>query len=291
VYQKSMGALSSSIHHTLPSRRRLRTRVSTETRAAAVAGRNLRGLAHDDSIIRSQQSLLILDGVRSSPLFAGLSADPQRELRDHAIERSFGSREFIFREDDPVRFVDVIGSGSVKITQLSREGAEVILRVACAGCPLDGMGDGAETVHTTTARAIRDCSILSWDASVFAKLVERFPLLQRNATAIVRRRLKMLEQSFCDISTAPAPQRLARILLRLTSYAPCNDSESLGLSREELAQMIGTSPFTISRLLREWAERQIVYVSRNGVVIDDLQTLVQLSEESDGEQNELPHIA
>jgi Crp-like helix-turn-helix domain len=45
-----------------------------------------------------------------------------------------------------------------------------------------------------------------------------------------------------------------------------------------MAQMIGTSLFTISRLLCEWAERNIVYVNRDGVTIDDLAALTQLSE-------------
>jgi CRP-like cAMP-binding protein len=101
----------------------------------------------------------------------------------------------------------------------------------------------------------------------------------------------MLEQAFCDMSTARAPQRLARVLLRLTKHAPCSSPDSLGLSREELAQMIGTTLFTISRLLRDWAERQIVYVSRNGLVIENMEALQQLAEHGDDDEECLPEIA
>ena len=280
MYKKDEGTRSGNGGTQLLSNHGIETAVTSRSSAirATAARRSARAFAYD--VARRGPGTFFSECVLSSPLFTGLSETAHEELCDRATERSFLSGEMIFREDDPVRFVDVIGSGSVKITQLSREGGEVILRVNGAGCLLDGMGDASETVHTTSAWAIRDCSILSWETSEFAKFVERYPLILRNAASIVKHRLKTLEQSFCDISTARVPQRLARLLLRL-SVPQCNSTESLGLSREELAQMTGTSLFTISRLLRDWAERQIVYVTRNAVEIEDRQALQELADQSD----------
>ena len=95
------------------------------------------------------------------------------------------------------------------------------------------------------------------------------------------RRLKLLQDAFCDLSTARVPQRLARVLLRLAAEGPSNPADAWGVSREELAQMTGTSLFTISRLLRDWAERQIVYVDRSGVSIENLATLVRISDDDE----------
>jgi CRP-like cAMP-binding protein len=198
-----------------------------------------------------------------------------------ATERSFASRATIFREDDPICFVDVVATGSVKVTRLSREGSEVILRVERAGSPVDGLGAHYEPVHTTSAYAMRDCRILSWNAVEFASLTARHPVLQRNAALVMTRRLKLLQDTFCDLSTARVPQRLARVLLRLAAEGTSNPADAWGLSREELAQMTGTSLFTISRLLRDWAERQIVYVDRNGVAIDNFATLVLIAEDNE----------
>ncbi len=289
MYKKCEGTRPGNRNTALLSSRKTQTSVTVHWRSDGLAGRDARAFAHDS--VQRQSDTFVSDCLRTSPLFAGLLPSAIQELCGSVIERAVSSHNIIFREDDPVRFIDVVRSGSAKITQLSPEGAEVILRIACAGCPLDGMGDGSEPVHTTTAWAIRDCSILSWEASVFTAFVNRFPVLQRNATAIVRGRLKMLEQAFCDMSTARAPQRLARILLRLTMYSPCSSPNSLGLSREELAQMIGTTLFTISRLLRDWAERQIVYVSRNGLVIENMEALQQLAEHGDDDRESLPEIA
>jgi CRP-like cAMP-binding protein len=231
--------------------------------------------------LATQRKIFALECIRTSPLFADLPPSAESELSACATERSFASRETIFREDDPIRFVDVIATGSVKVTRLSREGSEVILRVERAGSPVDGVGAHYEPVHTTSAYAMRGCCILSWDAVEFASLAARHPILQRNAALVMTRRLKLLQDSFCDLSTARVPQRLARVLLRLAAEGPSNPADAWGMSREELAQMTGTSLFTISRLLREWAERQIVYVDRNGVAIENLPMLVRISEDNE----------
>ena len=249
-----------------------------EWQTSGVAGRNARSLAHDTSVIQRQKRD-ISGLLRASSLFAGLSPSGEVELCDSAIERSFSNRKVIFHEDDLVRFVDIVVRGSVKITQVSPEGDEVILRIERPGSPTDGMGE--EKVHSTTAWAVRECVLLSWDAKLFANFTEKHPAIQRNATAIMARRLRALSESFCDLSTARVPQRLARLLLRLSGGGSAIQ-EPLGLSREELAQMTGTSLFTTSRLLREWADLDIVHVNRSGVLIEDLDTLTRLSQETDG---------
>jgi CRP/FNR family transcriptional regulator, nitrogen oxide reductase regulator len=231
--------------------------------------------------LATQRRTFSLECIRTSPLFADLPPSAESELSACATERSFASRETIFREDDPIRFVDVIATGSVKVTRLSREGSEVILRVERAGSAVDGLGAHYEPIHTTSAYAMRDCCILSWDAVEFASLAARHPILQRNAALVMTRRLQLLQDSFCDLSTARVPQRLARVLLRLAAEGPSNPADAWGLSREEMAQMTGTSLFTISRLLREWAERQIVYVDRSGVAIENFATLVRISEDNE----------
>jgi CRP-like cAMP-binding protein len=78
--------------------------------------------------------------VRASSLFTGLTAAAQLELAESAVQRSFSGRQMIFHEDNPSLYVDVIGTGSVKLTQASQEGYEVILRIERAGSPITELG-------------------------------------------------------------------------------------------------------------------------------------------------------
>ena len=285
MYTNWTGVVPRTSASEVPSDASAKARPESDWQASGLADRNACSLTHDANVIQRQKNT-ISRALRTSPLFAELSPSAELELCDGAIERSFSNRKVIFREDDPIRFVDIVVQGSVKITQLSPDGGEVILRIERSGSPIDGMGEMSEKVHSTTAWAVGDCRLLSWDASVFTNFMRRFPAIQRNATTIMARRLKALSESFCDLSTARVPQRLARLLLRLTE-GDSSFHEPLGLSREELAQMTGTSLFTTSRLLREWAELAIVYVNRRGVLIEDLNALTKLSlEQSTSDQQE-----
>lgn len=222
---------------------------------------------------------LAAECVRNSPLFAGLQPDAQREIAARATERSFVTQQPIFREDDTIRYVHILNSGTVKSTRLTEAGSEVILRVDRAYTPIDDMCSSHAKTHTTNAVAITDCCILTWHAHEFQQLAQRFPAIRRNAARIMQRRLISLEKSFCDLSTARVPQRLARVLLQFGGDKAAHH-DGVGFSRQELAQMAGTSPFMISRLLSAWAERGIVSVNRSQVTIGDVASLVRLSEGS-----------
>jgi len=228
-----------------------------------------------DSIVDS--STRAAECVRNSPLFAGLPPTAQQEIAAKARLRSIARHQPIFREDDAIRYVCVLVSGTVKITRLTEAGCEVILRVNRAYSPIDDMCSTYQKTRTTNAFAMCDCCVLAWCTHEFAKFEQRFPGIHRNATRIVQRRLMMLERSFCDLSTARVPQRLARVLLQLSGDDACHD-QPIGFSRQELAQMAGTSPFMISRLVSAWAERGIVTVSRSEVSIGDLATLTRISD-------------
>jgi CRP-like cAMP-binding protein len=217
--------------------------------------------------------------VRSAPLFVGLAEDVRSELAARAIPRPFFRRQVIFQEGDPVRYVHVLASGVVKITKLSEEGSEVILRFDRRGSPLENVGDLLETLHATNGYAVSDGRVITWDIKEFKFFVERFPVINCNAIAILRANLRTLEQSVCDLSTGYAPQRLAKVLLRL--QAQDSEQDGVGLSRQELSQLTGSSVFEISRLLCQWAEREIVNVTRDGIAIHDEALLLHISKGED----------
>jgi CRP/FNR family transcriptional regulator, nitrogen oxide reductase regulator len=215
--------------------------------------------------------------IRTAPLFCGLPQWESYEIAHAAQELHFLHRETIFRQDDPVRFVYVVAAGTVKMTQLSEGGKEVILRVDRRGSLIDDL-TGALQVHASSAHAIHSCGLLAWDVAAFEDFAERFPVIHRNATSIMLGRLRMLEERFCDVTTQRVPQRLARLLIHLAGQSMPGALATIHLSREELSQMTGTSLFTVSRLLSLWAESDILTVDRKAVVIEDLPRLLRIAQ-------------
>lgn len=230
-------------------------------------------LANQNSLAKTE--LGRQECVRQSPIFLGVSASEHAEIASSARELCYSQGEIIFLQSDPVRHVYVVAEGVVKVTQITEVGKETLLRLESSGGLLDDV-TGSDLVHSITARALQDSHLLVWESATFEALTRRMGTVHRNAIAIMRSRLKTLQERFCDVATRPVPQRLARLVIHLAMRTP-GSFAPVELSREDLAQMAGTSLFTVSRLLCAWADQDIVTVERKAVMIEDLPRLLELA--------------
>jgi CRP-like cAMP-binding protein len=105
-------------------------------------------------------------------------------------------------------------------------------------------------------------------------------MLRRNALMILNRRLQELEARFREISTQRVASRLSSQLLRLANQVGrvVAGSVEIGLSQEELAQLTGTTLFTVSRVFSQWEQQGIVSTRREAVLIRDVRALMGLAE-------------
>jgi len=218
--------------------------------------------------------------VEQVTLFRGLPADVYAELVGHMRERRVARRQRLFAEGDPAADVLVLCTGRVKLTQLASNGLQVILRLAGPGEVLGGLGAGSGGRHPATAEALEPSHALVWDRRALDGLTERHPVLVRNAFRIVSERMRALEQRHLELATENVPRRLAHALLRLVAQVgrPFEGGALVSLSRQELAEMTGTTLFTVSRILGDWELRGLVRPRREGVVVDDTQGLVAVAE-------------
>jgi CRP-like cAMP-binding protein len=209
------------------------------------------------------------------PLFEGLERGECAEILSFAHERRFAKHQTIFRQGDSAKFVLVMLSGRVKTIETSHTGAEVILSVDDAGDVVGGVGLSPSDYHTRSAQALERCHMLAWEAQMFRTLCERYPTLALNSLRILGCHLRILEQRFQELATERAAPRLALTLVRLLEQngngAP--NAAPIALSHEELAQMTGMTPFTVSRLLSEWEVRDIVASQRKSLLVKDFSGL------------------
>jgi len=219
-------------------------------------------------------------GLQNSALFTGMSPVDFGSMLSIAMKRDLEARETIFIEGDPVREVFLLVTGSVKISQLGQDGSEAILMLAGPGDVVGALGLIANCAHFSTAQSLHSCQAMVWDAATFDRMAERFPILQKNLRRILAARLEELQARFREISTERVAARLARELGRLLERVgrPVDGAIEISLSREELAQMIGTTLFTVSRLLSDWSQRGIVDPKRGVVVVRDLEGLANLAD-------------
>lgn len=137
--------------------------------------------------------------------------------------------------------------------------------------------------YPVTAVAERDSQLLSWDGKVLDRLFLEIPEVARNAIAILSARVREMQERFCELASERTERRLARALLRLAGQVGKSEAEGivldLSLSRQDLAEMIGTTLFSVSRILADWQSRDLVKSGRQKVILTAPRALVRIAEE------------
>jgi CRP-like cAMP-binding protein len=248
----------------------------------ATARLSLVGFASGEALTRESNITQRVATMNGSALFTGLSSHECLEIALCARARTFARDELLFTQGQLARHLVMIQSGSVKLSQLSSNGSEVILWMTGSGELLGLPAGSLSCRHTCSARAMESCHALVWDYTRLQGLLTEYPQIGRNICQILSDRLTELQERFREMSTEKVPQRVALALLRLVKQVgkPENGGIEISLSREELAQMTGTTLFTISRLLSKWGEEGFVLPRREAVVVLDTRRLGQVSEES-----------
>ena len=218
--------------------------------------------------------------ARHFALFAEVTPAEFELIVVSAREKRFARRETIFTEGDSVRQVTMLLSGFVKITQMGLNGNEVILRLNAAGEIVGSYRVSTNCNHCSTAQAVQPCVALLWDAGVFERLLARIPAFRRNTVRALEERLREMEQRFREVSTEKVGSRLSSELVRLSDRLrrSADGHLEITLSRAELAQLTGTTLFTVSRLLCHWQTLGIVRIRRESVLVQDFAALAQLSQ-------------
>lgn len=207
----------------------------------------------------------------ASAIFAGLSQREMMEILSCARMRSFARDEVLYSQGQAARSLIVLQSGSVKHTQLSSNGDEVLLRMSGTGEALNLHAGSDACNHSCSARAMEKCRAWVWEYNKLQEMMERYPRLRGNITRVLASRLQELEERFREIATEKVSRRLALVLIRLMRQIGKSTPEGtqVSLRREEMAQMTGTTLFTISRVLSKWADQGLVVPKRESVVVVD----------------------
>lgn len=219
----------------------------------------------------------------ASALFTGLTEKECLEIASCAKARTFARDEILFREGQSARNLVMIHSGSVKLSQLSASGNEVILWMTGSSDPVGVPAETTSCSHTCSARAMEQCKASVWEYARLQNLMVEYPQIRANINQILSGRLNELQERFREVATEKVAKRLALALLRLVKQVgkPAYPGTEISLSRDELAQMTGTTLFTISRVLSKWAEEGFIEPRRGSVVVLDTKRLGQVCDEEE----------
>jgi CRP-like cAMP-binding protein len=209
--------------------------------------------------------------ISSCALFAGLKPAAYRDLVSCARQRIFSRGETVFLQGHPIREHVLLQSGMVKVTQVGSSGIELLLWMHGPGQQVGIPNNAPHCWHACSARAVHKCRTLTWEDSCFQALIAKHPQIGMNINRLLALQLGDLEQRFREVTTETVPMRLSFALLRLADQlgTPASDGVEISLSREELAQMISSTVFTVSRILSKWEKQGFVAPRHRAVIVLD----------------------
>ena len=217
------------------------------------------------------------------PLYAGLDPCAVRDVADAANTHNYPAGRVVFSEGDIASAFFVVRSGSIKLSQLTTDGHVVVLRLIGPGDPFGGVAAFGGGTYPITAEAVTATSVFEWPGPKMAALMERHPRIAINALRFVASQLHDLQTRYRQLATEKVERRIARALLRLVQHAGRKVDEGvlidLPLSREDIAQMTGTTLYTVSRVLSRWESEGVLDAGRQRVVIRRPHGLVAAADE------------
>jgi CRP/FNR family transcriptional regulator, nitrogen oxide reductase regulator len=227
--------------------------------------------------------------VANLPLFAGFSAEELDEVLREARSQRVARNRNIFGQGEKAHSFFVLLHGHVRASKTTPMGEQVVVRYILPGETF-GVAPAIGLQHyPATATAVDDSVILAWPSSTWPRLVSRFPALAANTLQTVGNRLQESHARVVEMSTQQVEQRVANALLRLAKQAGHRVDHGVEIdfpiSRQDIAQMTGTTLYTVSRILSGWEQRGLIESGRQRIVLREPHKLLMLSEQAPGEND------
>ena len=213
------------------------------------------------------------DILRVTPVFSRLSPADRRTVANAATVREYAKGDVIFEQESPSDAFYAIASGRVKIFKMMPNGKDLILEVFGPGDPLGALAVYGERPFPATATALEDTACVIIPRPAFFRLLEQNPTLVRGLLAGLTLRLVELTNRLAELTGGRIEPRFARLFLKLGAEMGRPERDGtfipLALSRQELADMTGTTIETCIRIMSRWSKDDVVRTEKDGFVVLD----------------------
>lgn len=238
--------------------------------------------------------------LASLPVFQQLPAAVIQSVAARLWARKIARGDAVFLEGDPASALGILATGRLKLVHETDDGREVIIRLVQSGDIFGGAGIWGEPRYPASAFAQEDSVILQMPVATFTVLLGAHPELALALVRLLASRLRDAETRIRELQTEQVEQRIANVLLRLVSRTGVKTTTGIRigtpLSRQDLAELSGTTLSTASRTLSAWQQRGIIKAGRQQVTICQPHALVAIANHqptespvSSGETNDLRH--
>lgn len=212
-------------------------------------------------------------------MFCDLSKDELDGLSEHKTCIKYKKGQTLFYEGTRPMGLFCINTGKVKVYKISSDGKEQILYLAKPGDFLGYRALISEEFYNASATVIEEGAICYIPKSDFLKILNDNPRFFRKLTQKICQDFGLMEDRLVTIAQKSVRERLAATLLMLKETYGLEGEDSdlidIALSREDLANIIGTATETVIRLLSEFKNNNLILLQGKKIKVLDSKGLVR----------------
>ena len=221
----------------------------------------------------------VISFLRTIPFAQNLSEAQVETLAKSSQEKKYRAGQLIVGEKHEISAFYIVASGTVKMFKSSHDGKEQTLCLLGPGELFGMCAAFSDYIFPANAMTLEKSTLLVVPDKVLKDLSKKDPTILFNMLFILSNRLKECMFLIESLSLMEVPKRVAYFLLFSNLKQDCSkgDIAKLAISQRELSKILGTTPETISRVLKKLAEENIIRVKGRNIHILDCEVLEELA--------------
>jgi len=224
----------------------------------------------------------VLTAVRGLPVFRGLSAEDQKRLAALATVRDYERGDFLWHAGDPADALTVIVRGRVKIVRHAEAG-DVILELFGECEPVGAIAVYNYIPYPASAVCLEPVTLLVLPRRDYFELLDRNPEFARGVIRELTKLVIALTRKVEEMRGQPVDTRIAQLFLTLAERMGKETREGieipLSLSRQEIADLVGTTVESAIRVMSRWGREGVLITGEGRFVIPSRDKLKAVTEQ------------
>jgi len=215
--------------------------------------------------------------MRPNSCFNTLRDEDVLKMNEKKLSTLYKKGQVIFHEGRIPTGIYCLKSGKIKISKIGIDGKEQIVRFVVPGGLLGIRALISGREYMATASTLEDSVVCFINKHTFFEITTEYPEISQCILKNLSKLLEEAEERMTSLAQKPVRERVAESLLLLdkifrSEKCPVEKS-TISLTREDLANIVGTATETVIRLLSDFKEENLITIVGRKIVIIDREGL------------------
>ncbi len=208
-----------------------------------------------------------LSGEASEEISSG--EEELKRLIENRKEKVFLPKEEIYREEDYANYIYFIISGKVKLFKSDNYGKNFVIDIHHKGEFFGYMALLESREHAETAMAMEECKVTIIPKEDFLKLVAKNREVSNKFIKLLAGNVREKEERLLQLAYSPVRERVARAIIHLadTEGELIDEKTQIKISRDDLANIVGTAKESLVRMLSEMKSDEVLQLKGKEITI------------------------